>query len=812
MPPRLNKRQQRELEELEALGGPERPSGSESADDEAPIIRNQGMFAAASLLSPEGCDDDSDDGEPARKSKKSKKKKKKSTGGAKAEKDGSVIPAPKPATQVIVNKESAAEVKESLTASERKALKKAKQKQKKTKDDDLDRVFAELSIQLPTQQQHTLAAAKGRSIADLLGVSLQHLDAEAELRKFFGSRVVQANKTGSAPSSSRRTAGALRSNLTRPRANWWSASQREGLSIRTLTNDEVKEKLYRRDWDAADEKWWTVEYSKKYKSMTRAFMRTVMSGDPQGFYDLLRKLPWHADTLLQLAEVYRHREEHAQAVDFIDRALFTYERSFIGAFNLTSGSNRLDFDRVENRPFFLAIHRQVVDLQRRGCARTGFEFARLLYSLDPWTDPHGVLLHLDQVSIKANMSQWLVDVYNIFNSHRDSSRDTRLNPSLLPGWAYGYALALRALEKDNDHTTSTTALTEAIKDFPSIVPLLADKLDASLPASVRSHPDCIIKLDGSSLSYAEGILHLLSHLYAQRSFPLWKDHASWFAETATTTFASIPSPNVALPLTPRRKAFLTLYENSETLQYSVYRHVIVLESSYRRLFSFIPRHVLEGKSLACDPLPPKDSVTLYDDNFFEGTEDLFAWRPRTRREREMDQRRLAQMIPDAGFRQQLEVFFEAQGLEQRFPGGIVQFAQVIAQLAPEELEDMMVNGMLALGEGGDPIDPGFFAVGAGGMPGQMPGENMLAGIDDGVPAPEGDAGPGNDVAVAHEDNEGEDEGEDEDEEDEEDDIAPMPRMIRNILGRLWGRAAPAEESSSSEDDDDENAADLNAVD
>ena|SRR5882762_6526577 len=51
--------------------------------------------------------------------------------------------------------------------------------------------------------------------------------------------------------------------------------------------------------------------------------------------------------------------EYSQAVDFVDRALFTYERSFIGAFNFTSGSNRLDFDRVENRPFFLALHRQV---------------------------------------------------------------------------------------------------------------------------------------------------------------------------------------------------------------------------------------------------------------------------------------------------------------------------------------------------------------------------------------------------------------------------------------------------------------------
>lgn len=73
------------------------------------------------------------------------------------------------------------------------------------------------------------------------------------------------------------------------------------------------------------EKWWTVEYSKKYTSITKAFMGTVLSGgthvlrikkylpdylelDPQGFWDLLGALPWHADTLLQISEVYRHRE------------------------------------------------------------------------------------------------------------------------------------------------------------------------------------------------------------------------------------------------------------------------------------------------------------------------------------------------------------------------------------------------------------------------------------------------------------------------------------------------------------------------
>jgi len=43
----------------------------------------------------------------------------------------------------------------------------------------------------------------------------------------------------------------------------------------------------------------------------------------------------------------------------------------------------------------------------------------------------------------------------------------------------------------------------------------------------------------------------------------------------------------------------------------------------------------------------------------------------------------------------------------------------------------------------------------------------------------------------------------------------MPRMIRNILGRLWGRTAPAVEESSSEgeeEEEEEDPADLNAVD
>ena len=67
----------------------------------------------------------------------------------------------------------------------------------------------------------------------------------------------------------------------------------------------------------------------------------------------------------------------------------------------------------------------------------------MLYSLDPWTDPHGALLHLDYLSHKAGMTQWLLDVWDFFSKASDDEGfRNRLRPSVLPGWVYSRALAL----------------------------------------------------------------------------------------------------------------------------------------------------------------------------------------------------------------------------------------------------------------------------------------------------------------------------------------------------------------------------------
>ncbi|KAF8148865.1 transcriptional repressor TCF25-domain-containing protein [Crassisporium funariophilum] len=784
MPPRLNKRQQRELEELEALnvGKSSRVADvSSGSDDEPGPSQRRGAFSTFLPTNNNELPSDDDEEEEVKTGKKKKSKKKK-----------------KPITAEIANPD-VAKVKESTKTSrtstpppvrnEKKALKKAKAKEKKAANDELDQALAELSLQYPASQKISQTDSGKHSLADLLSVSLQHLDGDAEMRKFFGSRVVQANKTSE--SSNRKRVPTVRSHLTRPQPTWWAAKGREGLSLRPLSDEEVDEKLKRHMWAPIQEKWWTVEYSKKYKSMTKAFMETVQSGDPQGFWDLLGTLPWHADTILQVSEVYRHREEHAQAIDFIDRALFTYERSFIGSFTFTSGLNRLDFDHVENRPFFLALHRQITDLQRRGCVRTAFEFARLMYSLDPWEDPHGALFHLDFLAIKSGMQQWLLDLFDVFNDRRrdaENKEDARLDPTILPGWAYARALALRISEvgaKNPDHSNSSSALQEAVRDFPSIVPLLADKLDASLPAGMRAHRDFKIEIDNMSLSVPMGALHLLTHLYVQRSAPIWKEHSSWFSSTITEAFSALPT---SLPVTERRQRFLSQYGTVKAC-YPVYRHIMVLETSFRRLFSFIPRQVMEAKSLACDPLPPPTTVNQYDQAFFRGVDDLYSPRVRSRRQRANDDRRLAQLIPDAAFRQQLQAFFEAHPhFAERFPQGILQFAQMAGQLPPDVLEDLMlVEAVNAPGP-------------AGGMPGGL--DNMQDEEERMVEinfVERGDALP----ALVHRGQEVEEdieEGEEDEDDDEDEDeiISPMPRVLRNILGRFWGRAAPEESSSEDE--------------
>jgi hypothetical protein len=156
----------------------------------------------------------------------------------------------------------------------------------------------------------------------------------------------------------------------------------------------------------------------------------------------------------------------------------------------------------------------------------------------------------------------------------------------------------------------------------------------------------------SGLGDTQAVLHLLSHLYVQRSLSLWKDPtlSSWLADTVTSLLPSIPSP------TDLHSRFLKFYETNKQ-KFCIWRHAMIMESNYRTLLSFIPKMIMDAKSFACDPLPPMTLVSMYDEEFFRGTEDVFAVRGgRSRRQRDNDGRMLERLIPDPVFRGQLQVY------------------------------------------------------------------------------------------------------------------------------------------------------------
>ena len=106
-----------------------------------------------------------------------------------------------------------------------------------------------------------------------------------------------------------------------------------------------------------------------------------------------------------------------------------------------------------------------------------------------------------------------------------------------------------------DHSKSSLALKEAAYDFPSVVPLLADKLDVSLPANLRAHRDFRIETDAQYVT-SQSLIVLPFLIVVQVAF--------------------CPSRNTSFTFTSLRSAFLSHLERA---------CVVVLLHNYRGVLS-----------------------------------------------------------------------------------------------------------------------------------------------------------------------------------------------------------------------------------
>ena len=399
-----------------------------------------------------------------------------------------------------------------------------------------------------------------------LKVDSKFLDADAELRKQFGS-IVDTDRNDNPSIFGGNKKAVRRAIASAPKRKHILAPKNNELD---LLVSQVKPGLGMSKVSQADVIEFKLTHSRRYMEAQERFLETVQSYDPDMLLMSLRQSPFHIDTLLQASEYYRHQGDHTQGAELIERALFTLDDAMDPSFNISTGRVRLPFGITENRIFYLVLWKEIQNLGKRGCWRTCFEFTKLLLSLDPINDPYGVLLCLDFHAFRAGMHQYLVE----FRNHWPDQAQI----VTLPNIAFTAALSqwhLESKQKDNTHTGSKAALLAAAELFPYVIDPLLSGLGCTTPKKFQ---------DVAPFSTLQDIY---TRLYLYRSIDLWKAEGAkeFLLSAITSAYPRIIKPS-SVHLIPRNVA----------------RHLIIEDE--RSLLSLVDPDTLAQTKLSTDPLPP----------------------------------------------------------------------------------------------------------------------------------------------------------------------------------------------------------------
>ncbi|KAI8579162.1 hypothetical protein K450DRAFT_243065 [Umbelopsis ramanniana AG] len=463
--------------------------------------------------------------------------------------------------------------------------------------------------------QSAVSTNAAAELRQSLSVETKYLDADAEMKRMFGSKVVNKEMR-------ERSHGRVlkKTRLATPKVDWSPYSQ-QGLSMKII------------DSKAGITEFCYVQ-SESYQDAQLEFLECVESHDPNNIVLLNRYYPYHIDCLVQISEIAKHGGDWTVAGECIEKALYACERAFHPNFNISSGCVRLSYKYEENRSFFLAIHRHIQFLSRRGCWRTAFEFNKLLLSLDPVADPLCANLSIDFYALKCNEHEYFL---KLMAALRDSN--SGVSEPTLPNFAFSQAYSMFKLEnkkKKSDEDANLTSessrcLQKAILTYPMIVLGLAEKCGQT-DSIIATHP--LMSLTETSSPY----LNLLIQLFVQRNFTLWKEPEviAWLFENTHTALARFDAhatkadEEVQAGLDVRTKAAVFFPADVDKdphhgIPLNVSRHILI--SDIERLLAFIPDEVKQRSHHMHDPLPPLDSISPYNDvDTAEGRE-----RNRTRR-------------------------------------------------------------------------------------------------------------------------------------------------------------------------------------
>ena len=183
--------------------------------------------------------------------------------------------------------------------------------------------FGDSSTEHTTNPTITSSSSQkhSKSSKPLLGVESKHLDAEAELRRIFGSRIIQEELKNKrrirerGPQQTRRGGAAgvrfSKTVLATPRDTWPHLETRIGLSMIMIQAPSFSSSTEQRNGI------FSFQYSSTYEEIERMFLDCVNSHDPASISSLLRVYPFHVNSLIQMSEVFRHNGDLETAAEYI---------------------------------------------------------------------------------------------------------------------------------------------------------------------------------------------------------------------------------------------------------------------------------------------------------------------------------------------------------------------------------------------------------------------------------------------------------------------------------------------------------------
>ncbi|KAH8378883.1 hypothetical protein KR009_001872 [Drosophila setifemur] len=440
-----------------------------------------------------------------------------------------------------------------------------------------------------SMKQTSVASTAGSSATKkLLGVELRHLNPQNEMRRTFGKRVVKVEtKRG-------RQKPTLKSTYMVTAKESWPPLTKNTITMKPLPTPDSPTSSTKSSENGGDVQWFAFEHSQYYQGVQHMFLSALERIDSEFLITLIKRCPYHVDSLVQLSEVCKMTEDFALASELLERALLLLESSLHINFSLTSGNCRLDYRRQENRSFFIVLFKHAQYLEERACSRTAFETAKLILSLQPDTDPLAMILVIDYYALRSKQFGWLVEFYEEYNAAR--------NLNQLPNIAYSYALALHTLHGACER--SNQALQYALLMFPGVLRPLLDEMSVQTDKRVLASSYFFADVSGNQ----SPALHQLVCLYVCRARVVWRQNEvlPWLESNVNVVLDRIESKD---PLVNECKEKRSLRYGG-TPPRPILRHVIL--SDYKEK---VPLAVFVSKEkqaiMTYDPLPPPNSVNCY---------------------------------------------------------------------------------------------------------------------------------------------------------------------------------------------------------